>query len=206
MMKKSFTNYYLIRVSWILTMFVVMHYPATGQTSHAVAVTNNVFTPDDITINQGDTVIWTNSEGRHNVNGTQSKYPSNPESFGNDVGTGWIWSYVFTTPGVYDYQCDPHASFGMIGTVTVLELPPDTLTVNFTGMTPHVGQTGSVLVVDDDTGEEIERSSGTIEETFSLVIPGIISGHSYTIEIFMPILMATATMMHLPSITPGDWN
>ena len=51
-------------------------------------------------------------------------------------------------------------------------------------MTPHNGQTGWLLVVDKETGEKIERSSGTIEETFSLEIEGIETGHSYTIDLF----------------------
>ena len=82
-------------------------------------VTNNKFSPVEITISEGDTIIWTNSEGNHNVNGTQGTYPSNPESFGNDVATGWVWSHVFTIEGVYEYQCDPHVRSQMFGTVIV---------------------------------------------------------------------------------------
>ena len=184
-MKKVFTNSNLIRKTWILCLLAVLHYTASAQTSHNVEVTNFKFTPDEISINIGDMVIWTNTEGSHNVNGTQATFPNNPDYFGNDVGAaGWTFSHVFTIPGEYNFQCDPHASSGMDGKVIVLETPPDTLTVNFTGMTPHVGQTGNLLVVDNETGEEIERSSGEIEEIFSLEIPGIVSGHSYTIDIF----------------------
>ena len=117
----------LILASWILGLLAAGNLTAIGQTSHIVDVTNNIFTPKEITITQGDTVIWTNSEGRHNVNGQQSVYPSNPETFGNAVGTGWEYSHVFTIPGVYDYQCDPHVQFGMVGKVTVMELLPDIL-------------------------------------------------------------------------------
>ena len=278
-MKRRSTKRRLIRTSWIIGLLVAGNFAASGQTSHSVDVTNNVYTPKEITINQGDTVIWTNSEGRHNVNGQQSVYPSNPESFGNDVGTGWVFSHVFTIPGVYDYQCDPHVQFGMVGTVTVLdstatihevlvsngtftpqditimlgdvikwrqiegshnvngnqdtypdnpasfgngpaapgdwlyyyqftmpgkydyqcdphvqfgmvgkvtvmELLPDSLTINFSGMTPHLGQNGWLLVRDSDTGEEIERSAGIIEESFTLKVLGIIAGHNYTVDIF----------------------
>ncbi len=163
---------------------LAVHFAAGGQTSHTVDVTNNKYTPAEITISQGDEVTWTNSQGNHNVNGLQSKFPSNPESFGNNLGSGWEFSHVFTLPGVYDYQCDPHVQFGMVGKVIVLEPQVDTLTINFSNMTPHVGQSGWVLVTDDDTGEEIERSSGTIEQNFSLKIPGIVAGNSYTVDIF----------------------
>jgi len=183
-MKNRFTKTRQIRILWILTLVAAVHFAAIGQTSHNVDVTSNIFTPAEITINMGDTVIWTNTQGNHNVNGLQSKFPSNPESFGNDVGSGWVFSHVFTLPGIYDYQCDPHVQFGMVGKVIVMEDPPDTLTINLNAMTPHVGQTGWLLVTDDDSGEEIERSSGTIEENFTLKVPGIVAGHSYTVEIF----------------------
>ena len=125
-MKKS-TKRRLILATWIMGLLAAGNFTAIGQASHSVDVTNNEFTPKEITINQGDTVIWTNSEGNHNVNGLQSAYPSNPESFGNDVGSGWVFSHVFTLPGVYDYQCDPHVRSSMFGKVIVMELLPDIL-------------------------------------------------------------------------------
>ncbi|MEM9545507.1 MAG: lamin tail domain-containing protein, partial [Bacteroidota bacterium] len=88
-----------------------------------VEVSSNIFTPADITINVGETVTWVNTGGFHNVNGTTDTYPDNPESFGNGAASGDLWTYefTFTIPGVYDYQCDPHVGFGMVGTVTVEE-------------------------------------------------------------------------------------
>ena len=126
-MKNNFTKPGQIRILWIFSLVAALHLAAIGQTSHTVDVTNNKYTPAEITINMGDTLIWANSEGRHNVNGLQSKFPSNPESFGNDVATGWTFSHVFNLPGNYDYQCDPHVQFGMSGKVTVREFPPDIL-------------------------------------------------------------------------------
>ena len=107
-MKKTFTFLFM-------TMLVTM---AWSQ-DHIISVTNNVFTPADITINQGETIQWQNTQGNHNVNAAQSLYPNNPESFGNSVGAGWTFDHTFTIAGSYDYQCDPHVGFGMVGTVTV---------------------------------------------------------------------------------------
>jgi plastocyanin len=92
---------------------------AQAQTSHNVAVQNNSFNPANLSIQVGDTVRWTNNSGSHNVNGKASTFPSNPESFGNNVGTGWVFTHVFATAGSYDYQCDPHAAMGMTGKITV---------------------------------------------------------------------------------------
>lgn len=91
----------------------------TAQTTHNVAVTDYAFAPKQITIKAGDKVVWKNTEGSHNVNGKLDTYPSNPEPFGNAVGTNWSYEYTFTKPGTYSYQCDPHAGMGMVGTVTV---------------------------------------------------------------------------------------
>lgn len=158
--------------------------PVSGQTSHIVDVTSNVFTPDQLTILVGDTVVWTNSQGNHSVNGTQSAYPSNPESFGNGVGAGWTFRHVFTLPGTYDYHCDPHQAFGMLGQVIVEEAMDPRLTINFTGMTPHVGQSLWLLVEDRDEGTELLRMVRVIEESFTIEVPGIEAGNDYRVEFF----------------------
>jgi hypothetical protein len=85
-----------------------------------VTASGGTFTPTDVTIDVGDTVRWTNSSGTHNVNGTTVTFPTNPESFGNALGTAWVYTYVFNTAGNYDYQCDAHVTSGMTGTVTVV--------------------------------------------------------------------------------------
>lgn len=99
-----------------------------------VDVANFSFSPKDITIDLGETVMWVNKGGTHNVNGSMETYPDNPESFGSGdpSSSGWTYSFTFNTPGIYDYRCDPHASQGMVGTVTVLDpndqVPPLVIT------------------------------------------------------------------------------
>ncbi|NDA07744.1 MAG: hypothetical protein EBZ21_08335, partial [Flavobacteriia bacterium] len=89
-------------------------------TNHAVSVVNNSYSPATLAIAVGDTVTWTQVNGVHNVNGSTSTFASNPASFGNGAAAGgtWTYQYVFTVPGSYQYQCDPHASF-MTGSITV---------------------------------------------------------------------------------------
>lgn len=118
-MKNRFTKTGNIRNLCVFALLTALPLAGIAQTSHMVDVTNNKFTPAEITVNEGDTVIWTNSEGRHNVNGTTAKYPDNPESFGNEVATDWTFSHIFTMVGTYKYQCDPHVQSAMFGTVIV---------------------------------------------------------------------------------------
>ena len=102
-----------------LLIFSLIAFSFAGFAQTAVTVSSNQFTPQNITINVGETVTWTNTGGFHNVNGTQATFPNNPESFGNNTGTGWTYMHTFNIPGSYDYQCDPHFTLGMTGTVTV---------------------------------------------------------------------------------------
>ncbi len=91
-----------------------------AQTFHNIDVANFSFTPSQLTINVGDTVVWTNSEGIHNVDGNLIDYPDNPESFGNGVGpAGWTYQFIFTIAGDYNYQCSVHPS--MVGSITVID-------------------------------------------------------------------------------------
>jgi len=93
---------------------------------HYVEVLNNVFVPEDITIELGETVVWTNTSGFHNVNGTQGTFPNNPVGFGNGAASeNWTYAHTFTIAGTYDYQCDPHVGLGMVGTVTVTSAYPE---------------------------------------------------------------------------------
>lgn len=119
--------------------------------NHSVTTVGNTFSPANITINQGDTVTWTNGGGFHNVNGTLSTYPNNPEGFGNNVSSSsWSLQHIFNISGTYNYQCDPHTAMGMVGTVVVNALStPNSLTLTsiMDLTTPSGGNTGKALVL-----------------------------------------------------------
>ncbi|WP_430815310.1 plastocyanin/azurin family copper-binding protein [Carboxylicivirga sp. RSCT41] len=101
----------------IITVLFLLN--ARSQTNWNVTVSNFSFAPASLTINQGDVVIWNNTLGTHNVNGTTATFPNNPASFGNDVQSSpWEFSFTFNIAGEYRYQCDPHSG-SMQGTITV---------------------------------------------------------------------------------------
>jgi plastocyanin len=112
-MKKQFffSGLIILILSFTIQLF--------SQSSHEVSVTDFSFTPSTLTIAVGDIVKWTNNQGTHNVDGSKAKYPSNPESFGNDGGVaGWTYSFTFTMAGTYDYQCSFHG-ISMSGKINV---------------------------------------------------------------------------------------
>lgn len=108
------------KISLLAIMLFFMAATLVAQ-DHIVTLQNNAFTPQELTINVGQTVLFDNVQGTHNVNGTQTAYPDNPESFGNGAAMPAPWNYehTFTIAGTYQYKCDPHEVLGMVGTITV---------------------------------------------------------------------------------------
>lgn len=110
---------------------------------NTVVVRDFSFTPAEITIQEGETVTWDFQEGHHNVNGTQSTFPSNPASFksGEPSPAPFTYSFTFNVPGDYSYQCDPHSTI-MRGKVHVI---PNNPTVTY-----PVRTIGQISTVDSD--------------------------------------------------------
>ena len=111
---------------FIATLSFFIFFSAQAQVLHTVNGGNFYYSPQTLTINVGDTVSWINDGGFHNVNFDINTISgssfSNPESFSstptNDVD---MYTYVFTIPGTYDYDCSvgQHAANGMVGTIIV---------------------------------------------------------------------------------------
>ena len=77
------------------------------------------FTPQNVTIQVGDTVQWVwAANGHSSTSGT----PGNPDGMWDSGvhNTGFIFNHTFSAPGTFAYYCSPHgACCGMIGSVTV---------------------------------------------------------------------------------------
>lgn len=71
-----------------------------------VRLSNNRFTPNDLTINAGDTVRFINDQGFHDVRADDGSYGNTP------AGPGWVFERVYAAPGVYRVYCTLHASPG----------------------------------------------------------------------------------------------
>jgi plastocyanin len=110
-------------------VFISAFLGTQAQTTHAVEAggtptggTPPYFSPQFITINQGDIVEWTNVQGTHAIDGTTNSFPNNPESFtSGNAGQGWVYSHTFNVPGFYDYDCPVgNHALTQFGTITVL--------------------------------------------------------------------------------------
>ena len=98
-----------------LTLFTCGLY---SQTMYTVNAGSMYFEPQDIVINEGDSIEFINEGGYHDVVIT-----SGPEMLSLPACSGPcnIGVLVFNSPGSYNYECSvgSHASQGMIGTITV---------------------------------------------------------------------------------------
>lgn len=74
------------------------------------------FSPSSIEIAEGDSVIWKNITGYHNVHG-----PGFQNTVSNDT---WTFRHTFTTAGTFAYVCDVHPLMQGTVVVTAAAAPP----------------------------------------------------------------------------------
>ena len=78
---------------------------------------NLIFEPNDVTVNVGYTVTFTNGDlPPHNI-----VFLDNPELSHPDLAfmSGEQFPVTFTEAGNYEFQCEPHAGAGMKGVIHV---------------------------------------------------------------------------------------
>jgi plastocyanin len=109
-------------VTGILGAFVDVSQGATM----TVTCVGDSFSPKDITINVGDTVVWSGLDNAHNVTGSSSQDLDQFCGSGdNNFNTESSCSHVFDTAGTFPYECTIHlACCDMVGTVTVVGAAP----------------------------------------------------------------------------------
>ncbi|MFO0753950.1 MAG: S-layer homology domain-containing protein [Thermodesulfovibrionales bacterium] len=108
-----------------------------------ISMSNFSFSPPSVTINVGDTVRWTNSQGTHTTTSGTGCTADGQWNSGL-LSQGQTYSVTFNSVGTYSYYCIPHCSAGMTGTITVSQSTA-LLTVSTSG-------TGSLTVTSSPSG------------------------------------------------------
>ena len=81
-------------------------------TTKNISISGFAFSPDTMTVQMGDTVIWTNLDGfTHTVTNTGS------DAWSATLNNGEMFTHIFDTLGTFNYSCMIHIS--MTGSVTV---------------------------------------------------------------------------------------
>ncbi len=156
--------------------------------SHAATVQVQVgagglkFTPQNVTIQAGDTVEWIwAANGHSSTSGT----PGQPDGLWDSgiQSNGFTFSHTFNTPGTFNYFCSPHgACCMMIGSVTVTAVTDTVqitralyvasrsqLTVQATDSDPTATLTVSVTSTGDILGPMSNTGGGTYRAKFSRI-------------------------------------
>ena len=76
-----------------------------------------VFEPSLLKINVGDTVTFKATDAAHNSASIPGMIPNGAGSWNGDLSKDI--SVTFDVPGVYGYQCTPHAMMAMVGVIQV---------------------------------------------------------------------------------------
>lgn len=93
-------------VAWTLGASVV------GAATQDVSIAGFAFSPAQLTVGNGVSVIWTNADGvTHTVTADDGSFDSGP------IGTGTTFNHTFTAAGSIAYHCKIHPT--MTGTIVV---------------------------------------------------------------------------------------
>lgn len=102
---------------------------AASAATHDVTVGNNFFSPNDLTIEVGDTVRWTNNSGFHDVTADDGTWAS-------ETSSSFTYSRTFSSMGEVLYYCSVHSTRGpygntnMNGRINVVAAPQTTFLIN----------------------------------------------------------------------------
>lgn len=108
-----------IKVSFSILLGLFFTLSVYPQTTDTVQASNYVFTPANLTITKGDTVLWVWIVGMHT---TTSDSTAGIEVWNSPLDqTHQSFRKVFTHSGTFPYKCSFHYAIGMVGTVTVQE-------------------------------------------------------------------------------------
>lgn len=141
----------------ILTWTAVL---LSGEPARAATVNVTVggadlaFDPATVHINVGDTVVWTNAGGTHDVHADDNSF------FNTASGTAWTFSHTFTAGGLVGYYCTIHGAaggIGMAGSVVVHgagETVPGTLRFSLATYTVGEGAGSATIAVQRINGDD----------------------------------------------------
>ena len=86
--------------------------PPAAVASHTVVIENMQFSPQALTVQRGDRIVWVNKDlFPHTVTADAKAFDS------HSIAANASWRYVAAKPGAYAYGCTFHPT--MKGTITV---------------------------------------------------------------------------------------
>ncbi len=132
--------------------------------TNVVQIGNYFFNPTNLTINVGDTVLWTNTTAATVVHDSTSTNASFPWASGPLNNTTRTFSLTFTNAGTFPYMCITHV-------------------LAFNPANRHPEQTGTVSVVNVSLPPPVLTDPARLPDgRFRFTLQGV-AGQSYTTEV-----------------------
>jgi plastocyanin len=104
---------------YVLSTFLIFIVATAGATIHIVNVSNNSFTPSNMTVAVGDTIRWIWQAGFHTT--TSVSVPTGASTWDSPMtSSNTSFDYKITVAGNYTYKCSPHSA-SMLGAFTAEE-------------------------------------------------------------------------------------
>ena len=125
--------------------------PAVAVT-HVVTLSGVRFSPAEITIEVGDTVLWQNEGDSHTVTANDGSFDS-----GDPRPGPWELSFTFESPGDFSYFCEVHVYQGMTGVVHVQASQteaPGSLRLSSSSPAIAEGGVAAVIMVERTGGDD----------------------------------------------------
>jgi len=173
-----------MRILSAVVLFLVLSVTSVFATKHTINNSGLSFNPATLTINAGDTVVFSIA-GIHNaVEVDQSTWDADGITsnggFSVPFGGG---SVVLSVVGTHYYVCQAHASGGMKGTITVNPAPPPTSTLTIQSLVDQDSilatsadrnfKSWNLKLYKDSVGSGVVLGSGN---TTSLTVPNLSAG------------------------------
>lgn len=101
---------------FVIVLFIQLWLFQTYSTTWTITAGGFSFNPTPITVTVGDTIKWQWVNGVHTT--TSTSVPTGALAWNAPLDTtNPIFKYRITTPGTYNYQCNFHVTFGMVGII-----------------------------------------------------------------------------------------
>lgn len=157
--------------------------PATAAEHFVQVGPGLTFSPQNLTIQVGDTVTWTNAGGFHNVEANDGSFRcangcDGMGGSGEPAANAWSFSLVFTEVRTINYFCFVHLGQGMTGTLNVQggqqEEPGD---LRFAQATRQVGEGGGTASL---TVNRVGGDDGAVSVSYATSNGSATAGADYT--------------------------
>lgn len=139
----------------LLSAFLVFMITSTRAAIVVITQEGNTFSPDNVSVQVGDTVRWVWTSGSHTT--TSATIPVGAAAWDSQLTSSVTqFDYKVTTEGLYNYVCTPHAAIGMIGTFTATATlgTNDKLSLSSAKLYPNPARESTVLKLNSEKSGE----------------------------------------------------